>query len=108
MEYLYIKTRAILGISYNDFLDMTIKECLLLIKEKNIYDNMLIFNLAYSNSLLIMNENANDNKKILLKDITGEETQDNFIKDIERYKMISERLKLKFPKNGKGEYLNVS
>ena len=87
---------------------MTPKECILLLEEKDKYYNMLNLNLAYCNALLIMNENANDNKNILLKNILGEESKDKLIQDIERYKMISERLNLKFPKNGKGEYLNVS
>ena len=98
LEELYLKARSILNIKLEDFLDMTINETEKLIKEKNKYDNQLMLNLASYNASMIMNENSNDNFN-KLNELINDNKYENYLKKrVEKYKIISERLGLKFPK----------
>jgi len=52
---------------------------------------------AFYNAKLIMNEKANDIYKDVRSEILGIDNVDKLKTDIRRYKMISERLGIKYP-----------
>jgi hypothetical protein len=80
---------------------MALREIEHLLLEKRRYKKLNMLEQAYYNSCLIMQENYYDIYINLRDGILGIPSITRIKNDIERYKMISERLKLKFPGGGK-------
>jgi hypothetical protein len=77
---------------------MTLLEIEHLLQRASIKDRLDMLDQAYYNGCMIMNERMIDTYKDIQANILGKSNRDRLKKDIERYRMISERLGLKFPK----------
>lgn len=95
---MYVICRTRLGITSEQFFEMTLLEIEHMLKEKNRHDKLGRLDQAYYISCLVMQENANNIYENLRYSILGVDSQIRLKNDIKRYKMISERLGLKFPK----------
>jgi predicted nucleic acid-binding Zn-ribbon protein len=76
---------------------MSLLEIQHLLEEKRRFEKLKRLEQAYYNSCLIMNEKNNEAYDELRYAILGVQPVERLKTDIERYRMISERLKLRFP-----------
>jgi predicted nucleic acid-binding Zn-ribbon protein len=76
---------------------MSLLEIEHLLNEKRRNDKLNRLEQAYYMACLVNNEKANETYTELRYEILGIDKQLKLKKDIARYKVISERLKLKFP-----------
>lgn len=77
---------------------MAFLEVIDLLSENDKYKNFMMLEQASYNALLIMNDKAKDAYDQIYKKIFGKEVVlNNILQDIERYKMVTEMLGLKFP-----------
>lgn len=100
MKDLQIICMTQLSISNSDFFDMCLLEIEYMLKENARNNRLNQLDLAYYISCLSNNEKANDTYLEIRDNINGIKSIRRLKKDIARYRMISERLRLNFPKKG--------
>ena len=95
---LYVICVTRLKVTQPVFLSMSILEIEHLLNEHRIKTKLERLEQAFYNACLIFNEKHLDTYNDLRNNILGIEKSRVLKRDIERYRMISERLRLKFPK----------
>lgn len=85
------------NISNDEFWKMTMVEIEHRLRYQRRKKQINNLDLAYNIGCFVMNDKANDTYKSILSDILGKKRSDVAKNDIKRYKMICQRLGLKYP-----------
>lgn len=94
---LYLMCKLKLKMSLSEFNDTTLSEINQLLSEFTMYSRLDKLDQAYYISCLVMQEKANDIYEDIKNSILGVNNIERLKKDVLRYKMISERLGIKYP-----------
>jgi len=89
--------RTKLNVTLDQFLDLTMSEVIDLLSEKAKHNSCILLDQALYVTLLFGSDKLENKYKEILDSISGVNKKAELEKNYKRYKMISERLGLKFP-----------